>query len=76
MANEKEKEVKKVAVEISHRCLVDGIEREAGDIVLMDEKTADGEPFAKLFGTVMRGKAAIEEATEAKEDEVQIQEKK
>lgn len=65
-------EIKKVAVEISHCCLVDDVVRNPGDVVLMDEKTAEGEPFAKLFGTVLKGKLA----EEAKDDEVKIREEK
>lgn len=58
-------EIQKVAVEIKTACYVGGKLVQPGDVVVMDETTATGEPFAALFGKVIRNKAAIAEAEAA-----------
>jgi hypothetical protein len=54
-------ETKKVRVKLAARCLVDGVECEAGDVVLMDSA------IAKEFGEVQK---------DVKETDVKIREDK
>jgi hypothetical protein len=52
-------QVKMVNVKLAARCLVNGQEREKGEIVDLPETTELGEPFAVSFGEIVRpGKPA------------------
>lgn len=46
--------IKQVEVKLAARCLVNGVIREAGEVVLLDEKATDGKPFAACFGEVLK----------------------
>jgi hypothetical protein len=51
--------IKMVNVKLAGRCLVNGQEREAGEIVDLPETTELGEPFAECFGEIVKpGKPA------------------
>lgn len=55
------KEIKKVRVRLAGDCHVDGVACKKGDIVLINEKTETGEPFAREFGEVLKGSAPEDE---------------
>lgn len=56
MSDEHIAKIKQVEVKLAARCLVDGVIREKGDVVLLDEKATDGKPFAECFGEVLKDK--------------------
>lgn len=52
-----EPKIKMVNVELAARCLVNGQEREAGEVVDLPETTELGEPYAVHFGKIVKAKS-------------------